>query len=170
MLMLTRCDRRESARAVEPRPDPAPVEQHDTVPDDDQDTVERADTIGHDGKLKVTLLWDFPGDVDLHAHAPGGGHIYFHNKKDRRSGGELDVDNINGGRGSAENIYWENPTPGTYNISVVYYNVDDSHPGGPVKVVIKQMINGQERTNVYDLNLSADQEKEEIAVKAVTVR
>ena len=33
----------------------------------------------------------------------------------------MDVDNRNGGNGSAENIYWENPPKGQYQVSVNYF-------------------------------------------------
>lgn len=168
MLMLTRCDRRDTV-APAPEPAPAPAPATDTVASGDQDLVERAENIGHDGKLKVTLLWDFPGDVDLHAHTPAGKHIYFQHKRDSSTGGRLDVDNIAGGRGSAENIYWENPKPGTYKIGVMYYNMNEAHPGGPVKIVIKQIVNGQEQAEVIDLNLSPENLRDEIIVKSVEV-
>ncbi len=112
-----------------PNPTPNPV-IHDTIWKRDtiyvrdtinQGAVERADTIGNKGRLKVTLLWDFPADIDLHVLEPSGNIINYRNKKNEQSGGFLDVDNTNGGYGSAENIYWENPPKGEYQIAIEYY-------------------------------------------------
>ena len=65
--------------------------------------------------------------------------------KHRRTGGELDVDNIPGGRGSAENIYWTNPLHGQYSVEVVMYNISSDAPnGGIVNVVVK--VNGEVET------------------------
>lgn len=115
------------------------------TPREDPTAEQRAETIGNDGEIKVTALWDFPGDVDLHVVEPDGTEIWFRNMKHRRTGGELDVDDIPGGPGSAENIYWTNPLRGQYKVFVVMYNISSEAPnGGPVKVVVK--VNGQTET------------------------
>lgn len=120
---------------------------------DDRTAEEAAQEIGQDGDIKVTMLWDFPGDVDLHVTQPNGRELWYSNMRDRSTGGELDVDDREGGRGSAENIYWRNPPAGTYKVDVVMYSISDSAPnGGPVKVVIK--VNGQ--TSTYSVNLSRE--------------
>jgi len=83
--------------------------------------------IGGNGDLKVTLQWDFYADIDLHVEEPGltGEEIYFSNSHSR-NGGELDVDNTDGGPGSAENIYWESDPPrGQYKVTLVYYAEKD---------------------------------------------
>ena len=112
---------------------------------EDPAAEERAEQVGNDGEIKVTALWDFPGDVDLHVTEPDGTELWFRNMKHRRTGGELDVDNIPGGRGSAENIYWTSPLHGQYKVEVVMYNISSEAPnGGVVKVVVK--VNGQTET------------------------
>lgn len=85
------------------------------------DLIEEANNIGGSGDLKVTLLWDFPGDIDLHVEQPNGKEIFFMNTYDRQTGGSLDVDNRIGGVGSAENIFWENPAAGKYTVWIHYY-------------------------------------------------
>ena len=50
-----------------------------------------------------------------------GKEIFYDKNVDRTTGGFLDVDNKEGGSGAAENIYWENPPKGRYDISLVYY-------------------------------------------------
>lgn len=95
----------------------------DTIVETTEDTnaVDRAREIGGFGALKVTLLWDFKADIDLHVFEPNGFHICYNRKKDASTGGELDQDNRSGGPGSAENIYWTEPPSGTYNVYLKYY-------------------------------------------------
>lgn len=124
---------------------------------DDTTSTARAEIIGHDGKLKITLLWDFPGDIDLHVVQPNGFEIYYkdNHKKDSSTGGYLDVDNQAGGNGSAENIYWENPPVGTYTVSLVYYNEKDGgEGGGPCTVVVKREINGRPKVESFKVNVN----------------
>ena len=131
LLMLSNC------HGCDREPDPPVV--------DDRAAEERAENIGNDGEIKVTALWDFPGDVDLHVTEPDGTELWFRNMKNRRTGGELDVDDIPGGPGSTENIYWTNPLHGQYTVEVVLYNISVNAPnGGPVQVVVK--VNGQTET------------------------
>lgn len=91
------------------------------VQDSTDTSVREAEAVGESGDLKVTLLWDFPGDIDLHVVQPNGRQIYYQHKHDRSTGGYLDVDNTAGGNGSAENVYWETPLPGTYKVFLYYY-------------------------------------------------
>ena len=56
----------------------------------DRDAVEAAEEIGGDGDIKITLLWDFPGDVDLHVMQPNGRELCYRNMEDSRTGGKLD--------------------------------------------------------------------------------
>ena len=77
-------------------------------PIDTAEVVKHAEMIGQSGTLKVTLLWNFQGDIDLHVKQPNGKEIYFNAKEDANTGGFLDVDNVNGGNGSAENILEKN--------------------------------------------------------------
>lgn len=89
---------------------------------DTADAVRHAERIGKSGGLKVTLLWNFQGDIDLHVKQPNGKVIYYDMKRDSSTGGFLDTDNQNGGDNSAENIYWEKPPKGKYAVSLVYYD------------------------------------------------
>lgn len=102
---------RDSAKMALPAPTPAEQES----------LISAAGQIGGSGDLKITLLWDFPGDIDIHVKQPSGRFINFRNKKDRASGGWLDVDNMRGGRGSAENVFWAKPPQGNYEVSLHYY-------------------------------------------------
>ena len=110
-------------------------------PVDTADVVRTAEKIGNNGALKVTLLWNFEGDIDLHVKQPNNKEIYYDHKNDASTGGALDVDNQNGGNGSAENIYWARPPKGEYTIQLVYYQQSKSTGvvgSGICKVVVFQ--------------------------------
>eukprot|EP00419_Tripos_fusus_P032097 CAMPEP_0172768774 /NCGR_PEP_ID=MMETSP1074-20121228/185418_1 /TAXON_ID=2916 /ORGANISM="Ceratium fusus, Strain PA161109" /LENGTH=151 /DNA_ID=CAMNT_0013604233 /DNA_START=1 /DNA_END=452 /DNA_ORIENTATION=- len=80
------------------------------------------------GALTVSLLWNDPSDLDLHAHVVRNGnsgkvdHIYYGHKK--AAGGYLDVDmNVRQeGKGFSlepvENIFWKSTPGGKYEIYV----------------------------------------------------
>ena len=110
-------------------------------PVDTADVVRTAEKVGNNGALKVTLLWNFEGDIDLHVKQPNNKKIYYDHKNDASTGGALDVDNQNGGNGSAENIYWAKPPKGEYTIQLVYYQWSKSTGvvgSGICKVVVFQ--------------------------------
>lgn len=112
------------------------------------------------GPIQVTLRWDFPGDVDLHAIQPDGDEIYFANTEGSgRHGGQLDHDDLEGGRGAVENIYWSDPVEGPYKIRAVFYRVSDDAPqGGTVNVRVK--VNGQEQ--IYSFRLTEAHEEYDV--------
>lgn len=105
---------------------PEPSESPQPMPTPNDTIVQQAEEVGQSGALKITLLWDFQGDIDLHVKQPNGTTIYYKKKKDIFTGGFLDVDNRNGGSGAAENIYWEDPKGGNYQISLVYFSASPS--------------------------------------------
>ena len=111
------------------------------VPVDSVDVIEEAENVGNNGALKVTLLWNFKGDIDLHILQPNGNEIYWKRKTDAETGGFLDVDNREGGDGAAENIFWVNPMSGTYSISLKYFQPSETEKikgSGVCSVVIFQ--------------------------------
>ena len=89
------------------------------VTDSIKDKVKRAGG-NTDAKLRVSLAWFNPDDLDLHAECPDG-RIAFSNKM-----GILDVDmNAYGPKhdtAPVENLSWSNPKDGIYHISVNQYN------------------------------------------------
>ena len=134
------------------------------------DLENRAREIGHDGRLKITLLWDFPGDIDLHVREPNGFEIYFNQKRDRRTGGYLDIDNTVGGHGSAENVYWETPPSGNYKVSLVYFAAAPSHlTGGPCTVIVKREINGEPHTESFRVNMTTVNRNRRVPVTEFTL-
>ena len=94
----------------------------------DTTAVEEAERVGQSGKLKVTLLWDFPADIDLHVIQPNGVEIAYNHRVDNSTRAHLDVDNRRGGSGAAENIFWDAPDAGAYKVFLKYYSA--SKPGG----------------------------------------
>lgn len=98
-----------------------------STPADTAAIVKQAEEIGKSGDLKITLLWDFEGDMDLHVKQPNGKEIWYQNDNDPSTGGYLDVDNTTGGHKSAENIYWEKPPKGTYSISLEYFQPSEKN-------------------------------------------
>lgn len=75
---------------------------------------------GTEGKLRISLAWFNPDDLDLHCKCPDG-HVHFGEKK-----GILDVDMNAWGPSSAtepvENLNWANPKDGKYDIIVHQYH------------------------------------------------
>lgn len=125
-----------------------------------EDIIERADTVGESGKLKVTLMWDFPADIDLHVNTPNGEEIDYQHKSDN-TGGKLDVDDTSGGAGSAENVYWdENPPRGDYEVSLVYYDIrTGGENGGQCTVFVRRDINGVQKEEVYQVDMTEKGER-----------
>lgn len=110
--------------APTPAPAPQPVVQPTPTPTPQpapQPPTGDPRNYGGMGKLKITLLWDFYGDIDLHVVEPSGNTI-FHRKKIGDTGGRLDIDRTTGGVGSAENIYWADvPSSGDYKVYLHFY-------------------------------------------------
>lgn len=106
------------------------------------------------GTLKATLTWDFYADIDLHAFEPSGNHIYWENPTSP-SGGFLDVDNREGGRGAIENIYWEEPVDGAYDIYIDYYGESIANGLAQCGIcTVSIFVNGHGRT--FNIMMDAD--------------
>lgn len=147
----------DTIQPQEPEPDPEPEPQPA-----DQEIIDEADSHGEKGDLKITLLWDYQADMDLHVIEPDGTHIYFNHARSI-SGGYLDVDNTHGGPGAGENIYWDNPPSGIYQVYVHYYSASGPVPS-ECKVVVQQR--GREPV-VYPVQFTAP--RQEQGVVRVTV-
>lgn len=73
------------------------------------------------GALRFTLVWDRPGDMDLHVVTPVGNEIDFRTLA--VDGGELDRDDRDGT--GPENIFWDAAPPaGRYLVCVVPFRID----------------------------------------------
>lgn len=113
------------------------------------------------GNLKVTLSWGFYADIDLHAIEPNGTRIYYNNEYSYRTGGYLDVDNRRGGPGACENIYWEEPENGTYNIGVHYYG-ESTYNGMSQCGVCKVTIMYKGHGKVYDVPMNNEDDYQNV--------
>ena len=134
----------------------------------DTSIVRQAERTGNTGELKVTLIWDFQGDIDLHVSQPNGNEIFFRNRQDSSTGGYLDVDNRDGGRDAAENIYWERAKPGKYQISINYFSPSPTTgvaERGVCKVVVFQ---SGEEPKMYNVEMTTVNEKKVITDVIVT--
>uniref|UniRef100_A0AAU6VZZ1 DNA-directed RNA polymerase n=1 Tax=Pseudomonas phage Arace01 TaxID=3138526 RepID=A0AAU6VZZ1_9VIRU len=86
-----------------------------------------------EGKLRVSLAWFNPDDLDLHCVCPDG-HVHYANKM-----GVLDVDmNAHGPKSATdpvENMNWANPADGKYRVYVNQFNKRTSdRPGFVLEV------------------------------------
>ncbi|BDX05628.1 YfaP family protein [Planctobacterium marinum] len=86
--------------------------------------IKKGIEVGYTGrvsKIRVTLLWDKQGDLDLHLKGPEGQHVYYSNKAYSSNNYEisLDVDNTSGY--GPENISVFDSDKGSYSIEVVNY-------------------------------------------------
>lgn len=122
LLNLEKCHCDGSRNIREKHPAEERAEPVEPVAQADSTFVGRAVEVGSSGSLKVTLLWDFMGDIDLHIMQPNGQEIYYSNKRDSSTGGFLDVDNLVGGAGAAENIFWQTAPGGEYKVDIKYYS------------------------------------------------
>lgn len=124
---------------IEPPRIEEPQEVQDSVPEVPVDTaslIREAEEVDSNGDLRITLMWDFLSDIDLHVIEPSGEEIFYDHLRSR-SGGRLNRDNLRGGEGAAENVYWENPPKGQYKVSVVYYKANTPVPAqGDCNIVV----------------------------------
>jgi len=99
------------------------------------------------GAITVSLAWNDPSDLDLHAYVHtckgNNDHIFYSNKK--AAGGVLDVDMHAKDSGivrePVENIYWAQPGAGEYRIAVQLYKLrgaSGSKHGIPFKVLLQR--------------------------------
>ncbi len=91
-----------------------------------------------DGALRFSIQWNdedyCPNDYDAHCKLPTGLEIYYGSKRDRDTGGELDVDIINPQKGipAVENIVWPYMThmrTGTYRFYVHCFSNNGGRSG-----------------------------------------
>jgi hypothetical protein len=93
------------------------------------------------GDLCCRLAWDYADDLDFHMLEPGGGHIYFSNRRSKSPcGGMLDVDanGIDGPRDNpVENIFYADRNrmrDGVYTLNVNNYNRRSAGTGFEVEL------------------------------------
>ena len=129
LLLLSNCNRHKAGGDQENiTEDSTTVKEEqvdtDTAQVDTVQAVREARNTGQTGDLKVTLLWDFYGDIDLHVMQPTGLEIYYSYPQDAVTGGALDVDNRDGGEGSAENIFGPIPPRGSIKCICTIFKIE----------------------------------------------
>jgi hypothetical protein len=133
-------DDREAARLYKLAADQGNADAQATLanlvppPSPDADAARVQAVGGQSGRLQIILAWDDRNDLDLHVVCPNGEEISYNNK--RAGGGELDVDAA-GVDAPAENIRFEAPEPGRYQIFVVFYNAS-AVSQSPFRVTIRR--------------------------------
>ena len=123
-----------------------------------------------DGILRFSIQWNdnkFDGnDLDAHCYEPDGNEIYYSNKKNYRTTGELDIDIIHPEKGkpAVENITWTDRNKmqeGTYRFFVHNF----SYRGGKEGFSAEVEIDGQIFTFEYNKEL---RQSEKVQVAEVT--
>lgn len=72
------------------------------------------------GPVTATLVWDVPGDIDLHIYEPSDRHVYYSARQG--PAGYLDRDDTTGTGPEHYYTSCQNPIPGTYQFGVNYYS------------------------------------------------
>lgn len=165
LLLLSNCNRHKAGEGQEnTEEDSRTVKEEqvdtDTAQVDTAQAVREARNTGQTGDLKVTLLWDFYGDIDLHVMQPTGFEIYYSHPQDAATGGALDVDNREGGEGSAENIFWPNPPKGKYQVYLHFFqNRSQNVPSSGVCTVVVFLKGRDPQTYRVEMNQKGDLKK-----------
>jgi hypothetical protein len=105
-----------------------------------------------DAVLRTSLSWFNYDDLDIHVIEPNGNHISFNNKS-----GKLDVDMNVGSRGSreaVENVSWNAPATGNYQVYIHNYAKRESVDVG---FVVEMECNGTVSTFTYKKPVSGNQ-------------
>lgn len=126
-----------------------------------------------DGVLRFSIQWNDgeynPNDFDAHCQLPGY-HIYYGDRIDRNTGGNLDVDIINpkNGRAAVENITWPNKSrmrPGVYKFFVHCFSQNGGRDGFKAEIEFDgqiysfeypQSLKQNEKVMVAEVTLSDD--------------
>lgn len=125
-----------------------------------------------DGVLRFSIQWnenDYNNDdFDAHCIEPNGNHIYFSNRENQYTTGELDIDIINPEKNSVavENITWSNKNKmieGKYKFYVNNY----THRGGKDGFTAEIEYNGQIFSFIYNKPLK---DGEDVYVAEVTLK
>lgn len=127
-----------------------------------------------DGILRFSIMWNDgnewnKNDEDAHCITPDGYEIYYAQKKDNRTYGNLDVDIINPDKGipAVENITWpsiDKMTPGVYKFFVQTYSYRGGKDGFRAEIECNGEIHSYDypatkfsnRANVAEVILSKD--------------
>lgn len=112
------------------------------------DLIEAALRYGS-GDVQVTITWSTTADIDLYVTDPMGETIFYANPFSS-SGGQLDIDDVDGY--GPENIFWNdgNAPAGNYSVSVNHYS-----GVSPTNFSVRVEVLGQSAT--YNGSVSSDE-------------
>lgn len=140
-----------------------PGSQRDDASSSERRAARGTEDTSDDESLKVTLLWNFEGDIDLAVKQPNGYVINRWNKNDSISGGRFDGDdNRLGGTDSKESIFWEHPREGKYVVILTYYSpslVTQKAESGFCGIVVER---GGHEPQVYNVMMSRVKEVKDV--------
>jgi hypothetical protein len=108
----------------------------------------RAVSVGS-GTLQASLTWNTTADLDLWVEEPDGTTIAYYNSVSSTTGGQLDVDDVDGY--GPENIFYEETPPaGTYTVKVDHFS-----GASPTNYTVTITNNGS--TQSYSGSISSNQ-------------
>lgn len=140
-----------------------PGSQRDDTSSGERRAARGTEDTSDDESLKISLLWNFEGDIDLAVKQPNGHVINRWNKKDSISGGRFDGDdNRLGGTDSKESIFWEHPREGKYVVILTYYSqslVTQKAESGFCGIVVER---GGHEPQVYNVMMSRVKEVKDV--------
>ena len=112
------------------------------------DLIEAALRYGS-GDVQVTMTWNNTADIDLYVTDPMGETIYYANPFSS-SGGQLDIDDVDGH--GPENIFWNNGNApaGNYSVSVNHFS-----GVSPTNFSVRVQVLGQ--SAIYNGSVSSDE-------------
>ena len=96
-----------------------------------------------EGLITVSMFWSTHDDLDLHVSTPSGEEVFYGNPE--AAGGHLDVDKQVGQFVDypIENIYFDEPKPGKYKVSIVNFT---NRVYGDASVLVKVTVRGKSKT------------------------
>jgi hypothetical protein len=127
----------------------------------DEEIIDRVEEAGGQctGALCISLAWATTDDIDLIVYEPSTRRIYFDDKVSP-SGGRLDVDANGPGRrltsSPVENIHWNNPPTGRYEIVIRTYKLNETSEGLTIPATLRITKNGQ--SELIGLSVTAKNE------------
>lgn len=108
------------------------------------------------GEITISLFWETEDDLDLRCKTPGGKEVYYN--LPYTDGGTLDVDANKEGsivEHPMENIYFEKPGIGQYQIYIVNYK--DRTPSEQTKATLRVQVGDSVETKEYVLSVEGAQ-------------
>jgi hypothetical protein len=132
----------EAPRRPPPAPEPTPISEPAPPPQGDPEIENRLNNLqGQRGDMNVSLVWDTLSDIDLAVTCPNEVKISFRDRAPAQCSGRLDIDaNVQRSRATRtpiENIFFENPQTGSYQIEVSLFSRNGATGDIPFTVQVR---------------------------------